>query len=582
MSGEELRTLARAWAEEDPDPETREEVMGLLDRGDLQGLRERFGSRLEFGTAGLRGILGAGPNRMNRMVVMRTTAGLAAHLKATLPDASERGVVVGYDGRHLSLQASLDAASILAGHGIPAWVFPDFAPTPLTSFAVTHLGAAAGIMITASHNPPEYNGYKVYWENGAQIVPPHDRGISEAIDRVGAIAEIPRREEKEARGAGLWRDIASETIEAYLASIARHSITSDGKDRMEIVYTPLHGVGGRLAAEALRRHGFERVHCVAEQFDPDPDFPTVRFPNPEEDGAMDLAMTLAEETSANLVLANDPDADRLAVAVADPRGGYRLLSGNEIGLLLAEYLLSNDPRQDDRLLITTIVSTPAAQAIAERHAVRYDEVLTGFKWIANRAMEREAQTGTRFILGFEEALGYSVGTTCRDKDGIGAAVIFAELAAHAAARGRSVLDELEALWRRYGLHLSRQHSTSLRGAEGKRRIQAIMEGLRKRPPEAIDGQQVVLTRDYREGLERDARTGATQALTLPPSNVLSFFLRDGTRIIARPSGTEPKIKFYVDVRIEVPEGAPLREAEAEGQRVIQSRLEAFIAHTDSL
>lgn len=582
MNGEELRTLARAWAEEDPDPVTREEVMGLLDRNDIQGLRERFGSRLEFGTAGLRGILGAGPNRMNRMVVMRTTAGLAAHLKATLPDATRRGVVVGYDGRHLSLQASQDAASILAGYGIPAWVFPDFAPTPLTSFAVTHLGAAAGIMVTASHNPPEYNGYKVYWENGAQIIPPHDRGISEAIDRVGSIAEIPRMEEKEARAAGLWRDIGNETLEAYLQSIARHSITSEGRDRLEIVYTPMHGVGGRLAAEALKRHGFERLHFVAEQFDPDPDFPTVRFPNPEEEGAMDLSLALAEKTGANLVLANDPDADRLAVAVPDPKGGYRLLSGNEIGLLLAEYLLTNDPKKDDRLLISTIVSTPAARRVAEHHGVRYDEVLTGFKWIANRAMGREAETGTRFVLGFEEALGYSVGDTCRDKDGIGAAVIFAEFAAHAAARGKSVLDELESLWRKYDLHLSRQHSTSLRGEEGKRRIQAIMDGLRARPPEAIDGKRVVLSRDYREGVERDLESGETRALTLPSSNVLAFFLEDGTRIIARPSGTEPKIKFYVDVRLPVREGTPLSEAEAEGQRLIHSRLDAFIGLTDSL
>src|SRR5690606_26848387 len=332
------------------------------------------------------------------------------------------------------------------------------------------------VMITASHNPPEYNGYKVYWSNGAQIVPPHDRGISEAIDRVGPLASIPRMEEKDARAKGLWRDIDGETTRAYLESVARQSVTSDGKDLVEIVYTPLHGVGGALALRALREHGFTKLHVVQEQFDPDPDFPTVRFPNPEEAGAMDLAIALAQRTGANLVLANDPDADRLAVAVPDPRGGYRLLSGNEIGLLFTEYLLANDPREGERLVLSTIVSTPGARAIAEHHGARYDEVLTGFKWIANRAMEIEAETGARFVLGFEEALGYSIGTTCRDKDGIGAAVIFAELAAHAAARGRTILDELESIWRTHGLYLSRQHSVTLEGEEGKARIDAIMEG----------------------------------------------------------------------------------------------------------
>ncbi|MFO7156889.1 MAG: phospho-sugar mutase [Pseudomonadota bacterium] len=582
MREEELRRLASAWAAEDPDPATRLEVTTLLQRDDVEGLRERFGSRLEFGTAGIRGILGAGPNRMNRMVVMRTTAGLAAYLKAKVPDAARRGVVVGYDARHLSLQASQDVASILAGHGIPALVFPDFAPTPLTAFAVRHLGAAAGVMITASHNPPEYNGYKVYWSNGAQIVPPHDRGISEAIDRVGPLASIPRMEEKDARAKGLWRDIDGETTRAYLESVARQSVTSDGKDLVEIVYTPLHGVGGALALRALREHGFTKLHVVQEQFDPDPDFPTVRFPNPEEAGAMDLAIALAQRTGASLVLANDPDADRLAVAVPDPRGGYRLLSGNEIGLLFTEYLLANDPREGERLVLSTIVSTPGARAIAEHHGARYDEVLTGFKWIANRAMEIEAETGARFVLGFEEALGYSIGTTCRDKDGIGAAVIFAELAAHAAARGRTILDELESIWRTHGLYLSRQHSVTLQGEEGKARIDAIMEGLRKDSPLAIDGKRVVLGRDYREGVERDARTGEVRELSLPSSNVLSFFLEDGTRIIARPSGTEPKIKYYVDVRVDVAPDVSIAEAEAAGRRTLESRLGAFLDHVRSI
>lgn len=580
MTSEELRAFARAWADEDPDPVTRREVLALLEADDEEGLRERFGSRLEFGTAGLRGLLGAGPNRMNRMVVMRTTAGLAAYLRAALPEATRRGVVVGYDGRHLSLQSAMDAASILAGHGIPALLFPDFAPTPLVAFAVLHLGAAAGIMITASHNPPQYNGYKVYWENGAQIIPPHDKGISREIDRVGSISQVPRLEEKDARAAGLWKDVPASTQRAYLDAIRRHALGDAGKDRLTIVYTPLHGVGGPYALEALREQGFTKIHVVEAQFEPHPNFPTVRFPNPEEEGAMDMALALAEKVGANLVLANDPDADRLAVAVPDPRGGFRLLSGNEIGLLLEEYLLANDPRGGDRLVISTIVSTPGSRRIAEHHGARHAEVLTGFKWIANKAMDLERETGTRFVLGFEEALGYSVGTTCRDKDGIGAAVRFAELAAAAAARGRTVLDELKAIWRRHGLHLSRQHSVTLQGAEGARRIEAIMEALRVAPPSEIDGRSVVITRDYRAGIEKDRATGQTRPLDLPTSNVLAFFLDDGTRIIARPSGTEPKIKYYVDVRIPVPPSAPLSEVEALGQRTIQSRLSAFLRHVE--
>lgn len=568
MDAEKLHRAAEAWLADDPDPETRDELRRLLDANDLAELRDRFEGRLTFGTAGLRGVLGAGPNRMNRAVAARTTAGLARYLLEVAPEARQKGVVIGYDGRKISKEASQDAAEILAGHGIPVWIFPQVAPTPLTAFAVVKLGAAAGIMITASHNPPEYNGYKVYWGNGAQIIPPHDQGIARAIDTIDTIADLPRMQEGPARAGGMWRDIGDETTQAYLLSLAAHSITSDGKDRVKIVYTPLHGVGGELALRAFRAHGFHEVHPVAEQFHPDADFPTVRFPNPEEEGAMDLALALAEEKGANLVLANDPDADRLAVAVPDPAGGFRLLSGNEIGLLLASYFLESDRMGGDRLLITTIVSTPAAAAIAREAGARYAEVLTGFKWIANKAMELEAATGTRFALGFEEALGYSIGTTCRDKDGVGAAVYFAELAAHLAAKGRTVLDELEGIWRTHGLYLSHQHSVTLEGAEGSRRIRAIMDALRATPPATIGGRAVERSTDYAKGGD------------LPPSNVLAFHLEDGTRVIARPSGTEPKIKYYIDLRLQVGPDEPIDEARRRGGIAVQELLADFLATVD--
>lgn len=577
MHETELRSAAQRWLAEDPDPRTRDELEALLREGDLAELRERFASRLEFGTAGLRGVLGAGPNRMNRLVVIRTTAGLARYLLETLPDVKRRGVVVGYDGRTLSSEASRDTAEILAGHGIPVHLFSETVPTPLVAFAVRRLDTAGGVMITASHNPPEYNGYKVYWENGAQIIPPHDVGISQAIDEVGSTASIPRIGLEEARAQGLLHEVGGELFDAYREAVRGLSVTSDGKERISLVYTPLHGVGGAMALRLLREHGFSSVQAVAEQLEPDPLFPTVRFPNPEEPGALDLAMRLATESEADLILANDPDADRLAVAVRREDSSYRMLSGNEIGALLAAYLLENDPLGGDRLLIGTIVSTPLVGDIASAYGARYDEVLTGFKWVANRAMELEQKTGSRFILGFEEALGYSVGTVCRDKDGVSAAVIFAELAAHAAARGRGVMDELEAIWRRFGLYLSHQESITREGPEGKVQIDRTMELLRARPPERIGSRRVRRLRDLEQGFELEVDSGARTPLELPRSNVLVYFLDDGSRVIARPSGTEPKIKYYFDLKVPVAESSDIDTAWTEGSAVLRGLVQDFLA-----
>lgn len=568
-----LRTAAEQWLAEDPDPSTRAELQQLLDRGDEATLRDAFGARLEFGTAGLRGVIGPGPNRFNRSVVIRTTAGLAAYLLDHVPDAKQRGVVVGYDGRRLSRESARDTAAVLAGHGIPARVFREYAPTPLTAFAVTHVGAAAGVMITASHNPPEYNGYKVYWSNGAQIIPPHDEGISAAIDGIGPLASVRRMEEEEARRAGLYHDLGDEVVEAYFAAIRALSRSDAGRADLSIVYTPLHGVGGALALRAFRAYGFAKVHVVEEQMEPDGRFPTVRFPNPEEPGALDLALALARKTGADLVLANDPDADRLAAAVRRPDGSFRQLTGNQIGTVLAAYLMERDRGGGERLVISTIVSTPMVGEMAKAMGVGYDEVLTGFKWIANRAMELEAKKGARFLFGFEEALGYSVGAVCRDKDGISAAAIFAELAADAKSRGRNVVDELEDLYRRFGLYLSRQHAATMKGAEGQQQIARIMERFRREPPRSIGGLRVLRIRDYQTGTVTGADGSAAGRLDLPASNVLAFELEGGTRVIARPSGTEPKIKYYFDLREEVRAGEAIDEAE----RRATARLDALEA-----
>lgn len=575
-----LREEAERWMAEDPDPATRSELLGLLQAGDEAALRDRFGARLAFGTAGLRGVIGAGPNRFNRSVVIRTTAGLAHYLLRELPDAKERGVVVGFDGRRLSRESAADAAAVLAGHGIPALVFEGFAPTPLAAFAVRHLGAAAGVMITASHNPPEYNGYKVYWANAAQIVPPHDHGIAAAIDQVGALADVQRLEEKEARAAGLHRDLGEEVAEAYLREVAALDRGGQGRESLRVVYTPLHGVGGPLALRALRTHGFVNVHPVREQMQPDPAFPTVRFPNPEEKGAMDRSLALASTVQAELVLANDPDADRLAAAVRLPDGGYRMLSGNQIGAILAGWLMERDT-EGERLVISTIVSSPMVGVMAREMGVHYDEVLTGFKWIANRAMERERKEGLRFLFGFEEALGYSVGTVCRDKDGIGAAAVFAELAADARARGRSVLDELADLYRRFGVWLSRQHAVTMAGSRGQQQIAQLMESFRKAPPTTIGGLAVERIRDYREKTVKTPGGDAIGTLDLPASNVLAFDLAGGTRVIARPSGTEPKIKYYFDLQEPVSAGETVVTAERRAAARLDELERDFVARASA-
>lgn len=582
---DDILLRAERWLKHDPDPSTRAELAGILSRatdgsGEDQAaarreLVDRFAGALEFGTAGIRGLIGAGESFMNRAVVLRTTCGLARYLLEAGEDATRRGVVIGFDGRRMSPEFAEDTACVLAAAGIPSHVSPLPCPTPVAAYAVTRLNAAAGVMVTASHNPPAYNGYKVYWGNGAQIIPPHDTGIAAAIAAAPEADAVPRMPLEEARSRGLVKDFASDVERSYLDALQKLSVRKDGDRSIKIVYTPLHGVGNRLVRAALAEAGFGNVMSVPEQAEPDGAFPTVAFPNPEEKGALDLAYALARREGAELVIANDPDVDRLAAAVRDPAGAYVQLTGNQIGVLLGHYLLT-EGGGGDRIALASIVSSPMLGVIAKSLGVRYEETLTGFKWIANRAMDLERSTGARFVFGFEEALGYTVGPLVRDKDGIGAALLFCELAAVRRAAGLSLLDELEVLARRYGLFVSGQRNVTLPGALGLSKIAEIMTRLRAALPARVGSLEVEAVSDLL-AKTRTVKGEPPVPLELPASNVLSFELEGGSRIIARPSGTEPKIKFYFDVREPMTQGEPVVQARARAEARMAELSTAFSA-----
>lgn len=554
------REAAERWLAEDPDPQTTRELRTLLaryDRGDIAAARElheAFHGRLEFGTAGLRGFLGPGPQRMNRVLVRQVTAGLAAYLAANVSDL-RGGVVIGHDARHNSRVFAEDTARVLAGAGIVALLAHRPWPTPTTAWAVVERNAIAGVMITASHNPAAYNGYKVYWANGAQIIPPHDTGIAAAIAQVVASQRsdqfaMPTLDE--ARRANLVIDLDEALHDRYLAAVVqlRAQPALDGKN-LVIAYTPLHGVGAASVEPAMQRAGFPGLHTEPSQREPHPDFPTVVFPNPEEKGAMDAVLALAKRIEADLVLANDPDADRLCVAVPHA-GDYRLLTGDQVGALLADYLLEVSPK-DKRMVATTIVSSQLLSYLATETGADYRETLTGFKWIGNAAIAYERETGGRFVIGYEEALGYSVGPLVRDKDGVSACVLFAELVAWNRTRGRSVLEHLDEIYRRIGLFVTEQVSITKPGSEGLAEIRAAMLRFRNAPPQQIAGHSVDAVIDLLRG------EGG-----LPPSDVLVFKLAGGRRIIMRPSGTEPKLKSYYEVRTAVTAGEDIALARSRG------------------
>ncbi len=551
-------TAANAWLAEDPDPITAKELRELIvaaDKADpaaLKDLAERFTGSLEFGTAGLRGILGAGPQRMNRVLVRKVSAGLGVYLLANVPEAKRSGVVIGHDARHNSRVFAEDTARVLGGQGIKVYLAHRPWPTPTTAWAVVDKRACAGVMVTASHNPPAYNGYKVYWSNGAQIIPPHDAGIAKTIEAIGRSDELAMPELDELRRNGLVIDLGENVHDDYLAKVIalREHPELDGT-ALVVAYTPLHGVGALSVEGAMKLGGFPKLHTEKSQREPDADFPTVAFPNPEEKGAMDRVLALAAEVKADLVLANDPDADRLCVAVPDG-AAYRVLSGDQVGALLADYLLTVSPK-DKRMVATTIVSSQLLGFLAKEAGADYRETLTGFKWIGNAAIEYEAKHHGRFVMGYEEALGYSVGPLVRDKDGVSACVLFAELTVWNRARGKSVLEHLDDIYRRVGLFVTEQVSLTKPGAEGMAQIKAAMAKFRGAPPQELAGHRVDTVVDLAQG------EGG-----LPPSDVLVFKLDGGRRVIMRPSGTEPKLKSYYEVRVTVGATEPMAEARTRG------------------
>jgi phosphomannomutase len=581
---EALRNRTQQWIEDDPDAHTAAELGELLvaqDEASLRELAERMAGPLQFGTAGLRGIYGAGESRMNRAVIRRTTAGLAAYLLQVNDQAAQAGVVIGYDGRQGSRQFAEDTAGVLAGAGIRALLMTEVAPTPFVAFGVLHFSAAAGIMVTASHNPPEYNGYKLYWKNGAQIVPPQDEEIAAAMARVGAARDVTCLNLAAAEEKQLLQTLdVGELTEQYLAAAQTLSVDSRGRDSQSIVHTALHGVGEPFTRQLLERFGFSRFWSVPEQSQPDPAFPTVPFPNPEEKGALDLVLDLAARQRATLVLANDPDADRLAVAVPWPDGRgtteYRQLTGNEVGLLLGDYLLRRAPRDGTQpIVVTTIVSSPALGHVARAQGALFAEVLTGFKWIANRAMELETAGQGRFLFGYEEALGYTVGRVARDKDGVSGAAVFAELVAVAAAEGRTLVDELERIARHHGLYVSQQRSIVKTGKAGAAAIQAMMAGLRSNPPTRVGTARVMAVRDFWTGTHHG--DDVVTPLEFPQSNVMALDLEGNARIVARPSGTEPKIKFYFDVGEPVAKDEDYFVARARAEARLEGLAQEFLA-----
>ncbi|WP_300638892.1 phospho-sugar mutase [Nocardioides sp.] len=509
----DLLDRARAWAAADPDATTRAELEAIVRDveagGDPTDLADRFDGTLEFGTAGLRGALGAGPNRMNRVVVLRAAAGLAAYLP------SRGAVVVGYDARHLSDTFAEDTAAVMSGAGLDVWLLPRPLPTPVLAYAVRELGCVAGVMVTASHNPPQDNGYKVYLGDGSQIVSPADAEIAARIAEVGDLASVPR-------GTG-WKVLGEDLLDRYLDTVA--GLAEDGPRDLDVVYTPLHGVGGTAVAQVLETAGFEPAQVVPEQEEPDPDFSTVAFPNPEEPGAMDLALALAQERGADLVVANDPDADRCAAAVPTPTG-WRMLRGDEVGALLATHLLR---RGRTGVLATTIVSSSLLSKIAAAAGQPYEETLTGFKWIGR-------VEGLAF--GYEEALGYCCDPEhVKDKDGVSALLLLCELAASLKAEGRTLLDLLDDLAREHGLHATDQVSVRVSDLS---LISGAMERLRTSPPTSLGGLSVLGVDDLALGSD-----------SLPPTDGLRFRLDSGARVVVRPSGTEPKIKCYLEVVVPV-------------------------------
>lgn len=552
------------------DQDTKAELEAIA--GDDNEIKERFYMDLEFGTAGLRGVIGAGINRMNIYVVRRATQGLANYIMKQ--GGAAKGVAIAYDSRRMSPEFADETARTLAANGIKAYKFESLRPTPELSFAVRELGCIAGINITASHNPPEYNGYKVYWEDGAQFTPPHDKGVTEEVLAIEDLSTVKTMGAEEAMAAGLYQIIGEEIDDKYIAQLKAQVVNQKAIDEMQdsikIVYTPLHGTGNLPVRRALQEIGFQHVYVVPEQELPDGNFPTVSYPNPEAEEAFTLGLKLAKEKDADLVLATDPDADRLGVYVKDSKSGdYISLTGNMSGSLLCEYVLSQKQAlgqlPDDGQVIKSIVTTNLVDAIAKSYDASLIEVLTGFKWIGQQVLKNEAAGTGTYLFGLEESYGCLIGTYARDKDAVSATVALCEAAAYYKTKGMTLWDAMVAVYDKYGYYKDAVQSIGLKGIEGLAKIQSIMETLRNNPPAEVGGYQVLSARDYKQDTIKNMVTGQVEPTGLPSSNVLYYDMNDAAWLCVRPSGTEPKIKFYYGIK-----GTSLEDADEKSAKLGQA------------
>lgn len=543
------------------DPDTKAELKAL--EGNEKEIEDRFYRQLEFGTGGLRGVIGAGTNRMNIYTVRQATQGLANYI--LLQNGQEKGVAIAYDSRRMSPEFAKEAALCLNGNGIKAYLFESLRPTPELSFAVRQLGCISGIVITASHNPREYNGYKVYWEDGAQITPPHDKNILEEVAKVTEFSQVKTMAEGEAKEQGLLQMIGEEIDDLYMEQLKKQSIhpeliTEAAKD-MKIVYTPLHGTGNLPVRRVLKELGFEHVYVVKEQELPDGNFPTVAYPNPEDEKAWTLALKLAEEVDADIILATDPDADRLGVYAKDAKTGkYVSFTGNMSGMLIAEYILRERTKTgtmpENPALVETIVTTDMAKAIAADYHAALIEVLTGFKYIGEQIKFFEQQNTYHYVFGLEESYGCLAGTYARDKDACVAVMMLCEVAAYYKQQGKTLWDAMIEMYEKYGYYKEALATLTLKGIDGASRIKEMMSEQRKNPPKELGGLKVRAVRDYKTNVRKDLLTGEEEPTGLPASNVLYYELEDHAWCCVRPSGTEPKIKFYFGVK-----GNSLEDAE---------------------
>jgi len=546
------------------DHETKKELEKIKDNPDE--IEERFYKDLEFGTAGLRGIMGAGTNRMNIYTIRKASAGVAEYVARNVENGIERGIVIAYDSRYNSRHFALEAAKVFGGRGIKAFVFESLRPTPELSFAVRHLKAAAGIVITASHNSCEYNGYKVYGEDGCQLPPAESFMVMECVNCIDDITGIEVPDENYLQEKGLMVYIGEEIDNIYIDRLKTLALNQDLSKKtgrsLKLVYTPLHGTGAILVPRILRETGFDNVSVVKEQASADPAFPTVKYPNPEDPAVYVLAIKQAEKEAANLIIATDPDCDRIGVAVKNPEGKFLVLTGNQTGCLLLEYILSQLKEKSmlpsNAFAVKTIVTTSMANTIAENYGVEMVEVLTGFKFIGEKIKELDDNGSMKFIFGFEESYGYLAGTFARDKDAVVTAMLVAEMAAYFHSMGKTLYDAMVDLYKKYGYYLEDVDSMTLAGASGSNIIQSIMGFLRKNKPAGFGPYEVLAVRDYLEGTRVLLRGGKEETLNLPASDVLYFEMADGGWFCIRPSGTEPKIKFYFGVKAESREKAKER------------------------